>query len=403
MDATVERVPTTDGANLAVKRRPNPGGIPVILFHGLAVNAEMWDLPPVDTPEFQYRSLASVLDEAGYDVWLVNFRGHGSAHGFSEPPKDCDDWTVDDFILGDVPAVVEHVAQASGQRPFLIGQSMGAMSVAAYLTGARPEGENGVVCDPLLADQRQVALAGAVLVEFPARLRWPRQIYDADGQLRWEKLTQDWWRAESGSNLGFEVAARLRWLEMLIVAFGGVPLDKLRPSGWGDALLERLPQPWAEAWRTLETRAVTAGLDVISKMTGHLNHRAEVLIRGRRYVIDAMKAGVLRQLAECVRQGQFVSWRSEPRCVYSDNYQHVHLPTLLILGGRDRIANAEVAREYFFERITAGDKTLQVYETMAHGEFEAAPLATRLVYPPLLMWLDERRDLAARDKATPAV
>lgn len=402
-ETTIEHITTADGATLALKRRPNPGGIPVVLFHGLAVNAEMWDLPPVDTPEYQYRSLASLLDEAGYDVWLVNFRGHGQKHSFSEPPPGAEDWSVDEFILFDVPAVVGHVAQVSQQRPFLIAQSMGSMSVGGYLIGARCEGAAGVVCDPVVAATRQAQLAGVVLVEFPVVLRWPKQLYDENGSLRWETLAEDWWRAESGVNLSFEIASRLRWLELLIVAYGGVPLDKLRPSGWGEAVLERLPSRWAEAWRTLETRAVSTGMLWLGKMTGHPNHRAEVLISGRRYVIDAMKAGVLRQLAECVRLGQFVSWRKAPRSVYSDHYANISLPTLMILGGRDRIANAEIGREFFFERISATDKTIQVYETLAHGEFEAAPIATQQVYPPLLDWLEERQGFAAGDKATQAV
>lgn len=386
----VELIRTADGATLAVKRRSNPGGIPVVLFHGLSVNAEMWDLPDVDTKTFRYRSLASMLDEAGYDVWMVNFRGHGRKGCLSEAPEGIDDWSVDDFILFDVPAALEHVAQVSGHKPFAIGQSMGAMSLAGYLIGAETMGQGGVVCNAQIASERQSRLSGAVLVEFPAMLRWPKQLYEPDGQLRWETLTQDWWRADSGANLGFELAARLRWLEPIIAAYGEVPLDRLRPSGWGDAILDRMPTPLSNAWRSLETRSLSAGLEVIGRLTGHLNHRAEVLISGRRYVIDAMKAGVLRQLAQCVREGQFVSWRSEPKCIYSDHYPNVSLPILLLLGGRDRIANAEIGREFFFERISAQDKTIRVYENMAHGEFEAAPIATTEVFPPLIAWLSER-------------
>ena len=42
------RVLTADGARVTVKRKPIGGGRPVIFLHGLAVNADLWDLPEVE-------------------------------------------------------------------------------------------------------------------------------------------------------------------------------------------------------------------------------------------------------------------------------------------------------------------------------------------------------------------
>ena len=132
-------------------------------------------------------------------------------------------------------------------------------------------------------------------------------------------------------------------------------------------------------------------LRMAGTFTGATNHRAEVMLRGRRYVLDHMKAGVLKQLSKCVRKRAFVSDLGTPDHVYSDCYGLVEAPTLVVQGGRDRIANADVVRAVFYERISAIDKNFLYYEDIAHGEIEAAPIACEKVYPEIAAWLDERR------------
>ncbi|MEW6249706.1 MAG: alpha/beta fold hydrolase, partial [Planctomycetota bacterium] len=226
---TVVHIPAPDGGAVAVKRRANPGGPPVIFLHGLAVNADLWNLPEVSGEvrgvAFHYRSLASLLHAAGWDVWLVNLRGHGAPRMYSAPPPGQTDWCVDHFILQDLPAVVDRVCRQTEQRPVIVGASMGAMTLAGYVQGARltaapalaapqdggkdrtarhneiaaaatPPGDHNVqiVADASLARARQARLAGCVFVEFPAALRWPESLYDAAGRLKWRALLRDWWR-----------------------------------------------------------------------------------------------------------------------------------------------------------------------------------------------------------------
>lgn len=406
--APVDYIPTQDGATVAVKRRPTPGGVPVIFLHGLSVNADLWDMPTIVGEGFVYRSLASTLHERGFDLWLMNLRGHGAPHMYSAPPPGQQDWCVDHFILYDLPAVVDRVRAQAGQRPFVIGASLGAMTLAGYAqgavlrTGAGPAGGSGVppvssdegcriVADPLEARRRQAALRGCVFVELPAALRWPRSLYDEAGNLRWSALLSDFWRGDGQGNFTFELLSRWGWLETLVQAAGGVPLDWLRPEPGQVPLVERLPPALAETVRRAQTSLMQFGLKLIGTFTGHSHHRAEVIIRGRRYIIDHIKAGVLRQLSQCVREGRFVSALGSPPHVYSDHYHLIDLPTLVLAGGRDRIANAEVAREAFFERIAAADRTFALFEDFGHGEFEAAPAACERVYPVIVRWLEERR------------
>src|SRR5206468_4280078 len=102
----------------------------------IAVNADLWNLPDVDGPDFKYRSLSSQLHDAGCDIWLMNLRGHGSDELHSAAPPGQDDWCVDHFIVYDLPAVVDFVITTTGRRPIVIGTSMGAMTLAGYVQGA---------------------------------------------------------------------------------------------------------------------------------------------------------------------------------------------------------------------------------------------------------------------------
>jgi alpha-beta hydrolase superfamily lysophospholipase len=387
-------VPTADGARIAIKRRPHPTGTPVIFLHGLAVNADLWDLPDVRGKSFHYRSLAKVLHEVGYDIWLVNLRGHGAPRMLSMPPEGQSDWCVDHFILYDLPAVVDHVTAETRRRPFVIGASMGAMTLAGYVQGARLAAEvehAGIVADADLARARQGCLSGCVFVEFPARLCWPESLYDEEGRLRWRVLLRDWWRNDGDVNHPFELLSRWGWLHALLAAAGQVPVNWVVAEQCGEPWYRKLPDPLAVGIERVELAVVQAMLRMAGTFTGCTNQRAEVMLQGRRFVLDHMKAGVLQQLAKCVRARAFVSALGTPDHVYSDHYDLVSLPTLVVQGGRDRIANAGVTRTAFFERIPAADKRLLYYEEIAHGELEAAPVASEKVYPVVRAWLDERR------------
>lgn len=394
------RISTADGATLAARRRRGDGP-PVLMLHGLAVNAALWDLPTIEGPGFVFRSLATELRERGYDVWLLNFRGHGGPSMLSQPPAGQSDWSLDEFTVFDLPAAVEHIARERRRSPFIVGASMGSMVAAAWLAGlavgandtldsAAPSERPRPRIDAAVAAARQASIAGAVLVEFPAALRWPRSMYDEAGRPRWEVLLREFWRNDGDANFPFEVLARLGWLEALVTAAGGVPLDRLRPDAGRASLIDRLPPRLAEVARRVELTLASLGLKSAALFTGHLHHRPEVLLRGRRYVVDGMKAGVLRQLARCVRRGAFVSGCESPEIAISDHYHNVASPTLVVAGGRDRIANAAVTREVFFDAIRSADKEFLLLEDLAHGEFEAAPVATERVYPRIVDWLEQR-------------
>ena len=390
--SNIETIPTDDGALIACKHKPRSEGTPVIFVHGIACNADLWDVPRIAGPDYSFVGLPTILHEAGYDVWLMNLRGCGAPAMLSRPPAGQEDWCVDHFILYDLPAVVEHVRRLTGRRPFLIGNSMGSMTSAAYLQGARLIAENDgerIVADAEAARRRQSEVIGAILVEFPAALRWPKSLYDEAGKLRWRELWTAWRNTDADVNYPFEVLSRMNWLLLILEAAGEVRLDWLRPNPEG-RWWKKLPESLAESFDRLED-AWNRGLrEFVGRFKGAQNFRPETFERGLLASADHFKAGVLHQMAKSIRAGGFVSGLGAPDHAYSEHYHLIELPVLVIAGGEDRIANAEVTRAAFFDRIRSTDKTFECYPGLAHGDFEYAPAAGEQVFPAIQRWIAER-------------
>ncbi len=134
----VHNVRTADGWRIGVRRyRPRGGGLrfeePVILCHGLGANHYNldWD-PPY--------GLAQALAEGGRDCWVISLRGHDGSDVPSR--RNGLEWgfSFDDYLHYDVPAVIDHVLQATGaQRAQWVGHSMG--GILAYALGGTPHEE----------------------------------------------------------------------------------------------------------------------------------------------------------------------------------------------------------------------------------------------------------------------
>ncbi len=148
-------VKTDDGWSLHILHyapvRVDPNRAPVILCHGLSHNNTFWDLT-------ESTSLAKYLQGSGFDVWSVSLRGSGQSTKPTlseirrlfrlnisslnpqgvisrQPGLLRLNWTVDDHINHDIPAILSYVTgRTKSPQVIWVGHSLGAMIMYAYLT-----------------------------------------------------------------------------------------------------------------------------------------------------------------------------------------------------------------------------------------------------------------------------
>jgi len=135
--AETHYVTTEDGYVLAIHRIPHgktntdTTDRPVVyLQHGLLCSSADWIMP---TPE---KGLGYMLADAGYDVWMGNYRGNSYSrnHTFFDPDKSDGFWdfTWDEMAKYDIPAQIEKVLEVTGKDDLqYIGHSMGTTAFMA--------------------------------------------------------------------------------------------------------------------------------------------------------------------------------------------------------------------------------------------------------------------------------
>lgn len=117
---------TEDGATIALHHHAGQGP-PVLLVHGIACNHRFWDLD-------DRQDLAEWLVDRGWDVWMLDLRGHGDARVASDGARQINGWTVDDYGRYDVDAAVTRVLAVTGYPSLsYVGHSMGGMVGAVYM------------------------------------------------------------------------------------------------------------------------------------------------------------------------------------------------------------------------------------------------------------------------------
>ncbi|XP_028138404.2 lipase 3-like [Diabrotica virgifera virgifera] len=136
------QIGTEDGYILTAFRIPHgrnatmSSNLPIILNHGMLGSAEnyIWMGPQ--------RSLAYILADNGYDVWLMNCRGtsHSKKHKKLNPEqKKFWDFSFHEIGAYDIPAVIDHILNATDQSNlFYVGHSQGCTTI--FVMGSeRPE------------------------------------------------------------------------------------------------------------------------------------------------------------------------------------------------------------------------------------------------------------------------
>ncbi|QDU60522.1 Alpha/beta hydrolase family protein [Planctomycetes bacterium Pan216] len=188
----------SDGWKLVATRYQVPGKLvagrmPVILCHGFGYNGRFFDMR-------EDASLARYLAQAGFDVWAVDLRGSGlsskwaptaaggatalldrviptgaevPAQGFGSLDFKYANWTMDDHVDKDVPALIDLVKQKTGAPQVAwVGHSMGGNVMLAYLS---KYGNNGSVGRLATVGSQVTMPNGQLMIEFLIELFTRRQ------------------------------------------------------------------------------------------------------------------------------------------------------------------------------------------------------------------------------------
>ncbi|XP_054805522.1 triacylglycerol lipase 2-like [Prosopis cineraria] len=135
------KVTTKDGYILSLQRIPegraearDHSGTkkqPAIIQHGVLVDGMTWLLNP---PE---QSLPFILADNGFDVWIANTRGtrYSRQHIYLDPSSpDFWNWSWDELVSYDLPAVFDYVFNQTGQKINYVGHSQGTLIALASFT-----------------------------------------------------------------------------------------------------------------------------------------------------------------------------------------------------------------------------------------------------------------------------
>lgn len=128
---------TKDGYILEIHRIPNPGQPPILLSHGVLSSSGDFLVMGVN------QSLAFLLHDQNYDVWLLNYRGnrYSRKHVSLNPNVGPKFWqySMHEIATQDLSATVDYIVKTTGhQRLYYTGHSMGT-AIFWILLSEQPE------------------------------------------------------------------------------------------------------------------------------------------------------------------------------------------------------------------------------------------------------------------------
>ncbi|MBB5911782.1 cholesterol oxidase [Nocardia transvalensis] len=152
----------TDGTVLRLRRidTGDAGRPAVLLLHGHSASSEMFLLPEI-------RNLAAALVDAGYEPWLLDWRG-SCALPYNERGAR---FTYDDVAVYDIPDAIARIRDEIGGRPlYVVAQCIGALTLSMSLAAGLVPGLAGVVAQGVFLTPKmsgsarlRVAMGGELL------------------------------------------------------------------------------------------------------------------------------------------------------------------------------------------------------------------------------------------------
>jgi pimeloyl-ACP methyl ester carboxylesterase len=330
---------TEDGWRLGVRHYrpgiPDPGKLPVILCHGLGLNATFWTITD--------NHLATQLCSRGYDVFVFDIRGSGEnapvgrrdrlnkfmRHTFLRESGERS-WNVDDLVHYDVPAILDYVEGETGiNRVNWVGHSLGGMLIFPYLE-----------LSP-----------------------YPERIANFVGM---------------GSTI---IQAEIPQTDMLMANRALRVLSLFASPG-------RLGRPLA-FFRL-------PGMSQIDRFYySSENVERETISRFYGYTLEDTGPGALRQLDPYLEYGHMLS--ADRTIDYSARLGEIRTPTLLVAGDGDIMSDVP-STELTFAALGSPDKAVMRFgksnghiADYAHCDLVWSRHAPNEIFPPIIDWLDQRQ------------
>jgi polyhydroxyalkanoate synthase len=310
---------------LAVVRKRRVDGetiAPIILVHGFGQNRYAWHLPE--------RSFVNYLADQGFDVFNVDLRGHGRSQELGARSSR----GVDDYIRGDLPAVLDGVLRVSGfSRAFLMGHSLGGICVAAAgaLNAAR--------------------VAGVITVGSPHALG------------RGHTVLRGFLQA-----LGATVGMASLWRGSRL----RLPVDLVGKAVQATRLA------WDSNLAPLPVRPYKPGTFSADEVASYVRS------------FDGASLGTADDLVRLAVTGELRS-RADGKS-YTKLIEHSPLPLLALSGERDLLANPSSVRP-MYERSRSQDKQY-VKVDAGHSDLLIGNQAPEVVWPVVNSWLKQRASAA---------
>ncbi|MCC7440496.1 MAG: hypothetical protein IT285_02620 [Bdellovibrionales bacterium] len=366
---------------LALKRYALPGAQPILLLPGIASNDRVWDATVVEY------SLARRLRQAGFDVWMGNYRHTGTPGFRSESPELPYHWTVEDQAIYDLPALVEKVRISTGQRPFVAGHSLSAWILDGYLSGLHYLPDGSVRADRMLSRARQAGLKGVISVAGVYSVWWPKSLrnvvtdpvltkddyYRSNYEL--EAMALSGAHAEAGGQLP---SLPLSWIGSVLA----LPLDRIPFVG---PVLARL-------YRSFQGSVIQTPL--LSMFYVPSNAPTEVV---RTHGIDGLEElgpRLIEQLGNAVVERRTAShYHGEIPAdahLYAPQRAWLKLPLLFVAGAQDRCANADMIHDDGY--LLSGSADKQYWRvTGGHLDVISGKRSEVELLAPLVAWLRARQ------------
>ncbi|XP_037051234.1 lipase 3-like [Bradysia coprophila] len=197
-DAERHEVTTEDGYILTIfrcnsKNSTQQSKPPVIVQHGILVSSDDFCISPPG------QSLAYVLADSGYDVWLANSRGN--VYSRRHKTKDPNSWSGDfwnfswlEMGIYDHPAVIDYILYKTGHsKLYYLGHSQGTTNLLVLLS-ERPEYNQKIYAASLMAPAvyfSHMEVLTSILALVPAAVNYLESIPNTEVFPRDRLFTED--------------------------------------------------------------------------------------------------------------------------------------------------------------------------------------------------------------------